>query len=144
MPVSKNFLDDASPSAIRWADSPESPPREELVELLKVDPDEAVIRSKISILENTRVYLIRKRSTESGIVYRCEPTGKNFILTIKMTTENAHNPRPPRPDPGVYVIDSFMTEEAELKILNDLDDELNGDYQRSMASSHVLFGPYTV
>ena len=90
--------------------------------MLETHLSEAIIKSSLKVDEKTKVTLIGKDYTGIGIVKACRKDGKNFIVTIGMSDERPGRVPAAKPDPGVLVIDEFITEEQEAKILNDLDD----------------------
>ena len=99
---------------LRWSDNPELPTQEEPVKMVEAHISESIVRSSLRVSERTQVHLIGKHYTGNGIVQSCQSDGNEFIL---MTT----SPSLPAPlDPGVFAINSFLTEEEELKILENL------------------------
>jgi len=116
---------------LRWSDTPNSPSREEIVEILETDPDEAVIRSALKVSERTEVLLIGKDYSEMGVVRSCRQQGNKFIVTIQMGPAAEPFQRGSQVDPGVLAIDDFLTEEQEAQILNDLDEELREQERRA-------------
>jgi hypothetical protein len=105
-----------------WSEAPNFPAREEFVQVLETHSQEAVIKSTLEVSEQTKVTLIGKDYTGIGIVKSCRGEGKNFIVTISMGNENAPGGPTVDRDPGVLAVDSFLTEEEEAKILQDLED----------------------
>jgi hypothetical protein len=116
--------DESGQLLLRWSDDPDLPSHEEFVYMLEAKTAELVLRSSFRVLEKTRVYLIGKDYSEAGIVRSCHKQGPNFILTIGISPEG---PVPPHIeiDPSVFIIDSFLTEEQEERILSELEDELH-------------------
>src|ERR1700761_3157395 len=110
MSASSCSLDGPDRLLLRWSEDAFSPSREEFVEMVETRSSEAVICSSRRVLEQTKVFLIGKDSTESGIVRSCRPSGGKFIVTIVI---NSQEPNPPDVDPGVLLLDTFMTEEQE-------------------------------
>jgi hypothetical protein len=105
-----------------WSEAPYSPAREEFVQVLENHSQEAVIKSSLEVSEQTKVTLIGKDYTGIGIVKSCREDGKNYILTISMSSDDTATPPLLDRDPGVLTVDSFLTEEQEAKILEDLED----------------------
>ena len=96
--------------------------------------DEAVICSALKLDEQTKVYLIGKRYTESGIVRSCQASGENFIVTIVINSQIPNPPAGPKYDPGALLLDSFITEEQAMQILDEIDKEIEGQQFRALAS----------
>lgn len=107
-----------------WSDSPNSPVQEEFVQIVESHLNEAVIRSAVEVSEETKVTLIGKDYTGIGIVKSCRKDGKSFILSVGLTEESAQRTLPRDRDPGALVVDDFVTEEQEAKILEDLQHSL--------------------
>lgn len=105
-----------------WSEAPHSPVREEFVQVLDSYGQDAVIKSTLKVSEQTKVTLIGKDYTGIGIVKSCRGEGTNFIVTISMAHDEAVDASALDRDPGVLSIDSFLTEDEETKILQDLDD----------------------
>ena len=108
---------------LRWSDSPELPIREEPVEVIEVSSSEPVIRSALMISEGTKVFLIGSGYSGNGIVRSCQREGNSFLLTIRINTEYMQPELPPLYDPGLFAVDSFLTEEEEAKILASLNND---------------------
>jgi hypothetical protein len=130
MSASRCSLDDSDRLLLRWSEDAFLPLREEFVQMLEARNSEAVICSARRLLEKTKVSLIGKNSIETGVVRSCRAFGEKFIVTILI---NGQGPTGPEIDPGVLLIDSFMTEEQELSILDELDDEVRRQQFRSLA-----------
>ena len=109
---------------LRWSDDPTLPTREERVEVIEIHSSESLIRSPFRIDEETQVYLIGKHYTGTGIIRSCNKKGSSFILTILMDTECFLSEFLDKPDPGVFAVDSFLTEEEEIKILESLNNDI--------------------
>ncbi len=127
-------LDESDQFLLRWSEDGFSRSREEPVQMLETRISEAVICSSLRVIEKTQVFLIGKNCTESGIVSCCRPSGGKFIVTIVM---NPQLPEPPDFDPGVLLLDDFMTEEQEQRILDELDNEIQRQQFRSFASARA-------
>lgn len=90
--------------------------------------------------EKTKVTLIGKDYTGIGIVKSCRRDGENFILSIGLTEEFIQAALPSDADPGALVVDDFVTEEQETKILEGLQDSLRGWMRLpTLLWSHLLF-----
>jgi len=113
-----------------WSEAPNSPSREEFVQVLETHLSEAVIKSTLKVNEKTKVTLIGKDYTGIGIVRSCRGDGKNFIVTIGIGEEGMRTGPVGKPDPSVLVIDEFITEEQESKILQDLADSVQRRFAR--------------
>ncbi len=124
MSASSNSSPDESDQVfLRWSDSPDLPSHEESVQMLEARASEYLIRTSFKVKEKTRVYLIGKFTQEAGIVQSCREAGKNYTLIIS-TSPDGPTPNHFDVDPGVFIVDSFLTEEQERQILSELDDEL--------------------
>lgn len=124
MSASSNSSPDESDQLfLRWSDDPGLPSHEESVQMLEAKASEYVLRTSFKVKEKTRVYLIGKFTSEAGVVRSCRKAGKNYTLTIGISPDG---PTPPHfdIDPGVFIVDSFLTEEQERQILSELEDEL--------------------
>lgn len=133
MSASGSSLDDSDELLLRWSEDEFSPSREQFVQILEARVSEAVICSALKVVEKTRVYLVGKNSTESGIVQSCQASGKKFIVTILFNSETSNPPI----DPGVLLVDTFMTEEQELQILAEVDEEIQKQQCQSLTASQV-------
>jgi hypothetical protein len=107
-----------------WSDAPNSPVREEFVQILQAQATETVIRCSLKVAEETKVTLIGKDYTGIGIVKSCRRDGETFILNIGLTEDSMLAELPLTADPGALVVDDFITEEQETKILEGLKDSL--------------------
>jgi hypothetical protein len=116
-----NALAGSGRAVLRWSESPNSPSREEPVDILQSRPSETLIRSALFINEKTRVYLIKKGYTRIGFVKSCWEDHGIFLLEIATATGSLSLVSGHPADPGVIVVDDFITEEQETQILNDLD-----------------------
>jgi hypothetical protein len=86
---------------------------------------EATVSASSRLPEDTPVYLVAKHYTESGVVRSCHEYGAKFIVTIRF---NAGEQKPRAisdRDPGVLAVDDFLTEEQELEILREIEEELH-------------------
>ena len=131
---SSSSPDDSDQLLLRWSDNPDLPSHEEWVQMLEAKGSEYVIRSSLRILEKTRVYLVGRDTSEAGIVRSCRRHGIDFILTIGISPEGPVVPRFGI-DPGVFIVDSFLTEEQELQILGELEEELRSGDQNTATMS---------
>ena len=132
---SSSSPDESDQLLLRWSDNTDLPSHEEWVQMLEAKGSEYVIRSPFKVLEKTRVYLVGRDTSEAGIVRSCRRRGIDFILTIGISPEGPVAPRFGI-DPGVFIVDSFLTEEQELQILGELEDELrSGDQNPATLST---------
>lgn len=136
MSASSCSLDESDKLLLRWFEDAFSPSREEPVQMLETRVSEAVICSSLKVLEKTEVFLIGKYSTESGVVRSCRPSGGKYIVTISI---HSQKPNPPDIDPGLLALDSWMTEEQEKAILDQIDKELGNQQFRSLAMARAYF-----
>lgn len=108
-------------AVLRWLEGPQAQPREELVEVIKDQVSQTIVRSSLRLNRETVVTLVGKDYTEQGVVQCCQSEDTWFLLTLV-------NKLPDReagflPDPGVFAVDGFLTEEQEAAILREIDDE---------------------
>ena len=108
---------------LRWSDPPSAPLAELPVEIVDEDNFEPIIRAPLKISEQTPVTLLTENFMVNGIVRSCRTDRNSFLLTI--ATEDLSAERLERAqfrDPGALVVDDFLTEEEEAKILEALQD----------------------
>lgn len=123
MPLNRTTSASQSNQALLcWSDPPDSPVQEEFVQILESHPTEALISSALKVSEEIKVTLIGKDYTGIGIVKSCRTDGENFILSIGLTEESFQGTLPSSADPGALIVDDFLTEEQETKILEGLQD----------------------
>lgn len=137
MSASSCSLDEPDKLLLRWSEDAFSPSREELVQMLETSMFEAVICSSLKVVEKTEVFLIGKYSTESGVVRSCRPAGGKYIVTILI---HSQKPNPPDIDPGMLAIDSWMSEEQEQAILDEIEKEIgNQQFRKLSAAARARF-----
>jgi len=122
---------------LRWSDMPGAPSHEQFVQMIESHSSEAVIRSASKVGEQTEVYLIGRFYTANGIVRSCQEDGSEFIVRIfmlKSVLSPESGPRPPR-EPGLISVDSWMTEEAENRILEEFEEGSTRNGLRSKIDS---------
>lgn len=139
--ASSVFQGDPERVLLRWSEAPNLPSREEFVQILWAHDEEALIRSASKLVENTQVYLITERRTEDGIVQSCREEGSSFVLRIAIAA-NVTNNYGFELDPGVFAIEDLLTEEQEVKILEDLEKEDTA--RRAVSPKTSWFTAYTV
>lgn len=115
--------DDQNRVLLSWSDPPDSPLREQVVQLIEADSSEAVIRSTLKVREKTRVRLIGEKYTGNGIVRSCKKVQSGFMLTIWIADTGNISSVSER-DPGVIAVENFLTEEQEAEILGEVEHEL--------------------
>lgn len=103
-----------------WSEAPNSLSREEFVQVLETHLSEAVIKATRKVDEKTKVTLIGKDYTGIGIVKSCRGEGKNFIMTIQIDEPGPRTGAAAKADPGVLIVNDFVTAEQEAKILEEL------------------------
>lgn len=136
--TSSVFQGDPERVLLRWSEAPNLPSREEPVQIIWAHEEEALIRSASKLVENTQVYLITQLRTEDGIVRSCRKEGSSFILRIAIAANITNGFEF---DPGVFVIDDFLTEEQEAQILEDLENE--DTPRRAISPKTDWFNAYT-
>jgi hypothetical protein len=137
--------DDPSPVLLRWSDVPGGNPREESVQVVDAHLSEAVVSSPIEFVSETPVNLVGFGHIEKGVVRFCRAEGAKFILTISLHPNHPHPLVLSERDPGVFAVENFITEEQELLILQELEEELSraqkpsasGALPSRSASSHA-------
>jgi hypothetical protein len=108
---------------LRWSEAPGLPMREQSVEIIEFRGRTVLICAPFPLLESTFVHLIERDHFNTGIVRSCHEQGSSFLLSIQIQSE-AVRPRSPDIDPGVFVVNDFVTEEEELRILKEIEDEM--------------------
>ncbi len=119
---------------LRWSDTPTAPAVELRVEIVHESNSEPIIRAPLKIGEETPVTLLAKDYMVNGIVRSCSPDKNSYLITV--STQDALEQRFEQtycPDPGSLVVDDFLTEEEEAKILESLEDS-----SRSLARHSIL------
>ena len=107
---------------LRWSEAANSTLREEFVELIHSHPAEALIRCSPKLKKDTQVYLVADRCKMSGVVASCRKEGNSFIVAI-VINENLTPPHGSEQDPGILMVDDFLTEEEEAKILKEIEED---------------------
>jgi hypothetical protein len=112
---------------LRWSEAANSTSREEFAELIQTHPTEALIRCSPRLRKDTQVYLIVPgRYKMSGVVASCRKEGNSFIVRI-VINENLNPQHRSELDPGILIVDDFLTEEEEAKILKALEEDTAED-----------------
>jgi hypothetical protein len=122
---SSTYPDGSSQVLLRWSDPPDSPSREQFVQMIEAHVSEAVIRSEFEICEDSQVSLIGNSYNERGVVRSCRAEDGDFILTIGIQQVPCMPEGGSFLDPGVFAIEDFITEEQTLRILNELEDQMD-------------------
>ena len=119
--------DDPAPLLLRWFERP-GPEfcRELRVEIIEARSSQATVSSSIQMVENTEVSLVARHGVESGTVESCRPDGAKFLVTIRFRPPGRLAFRSGDRDPGVLASDDFLTEEQELAILREVEEEIIG------------------
>jgi hypothetical protein len=105
---------------LRWSDDSSSPSREEFVDVLSRQLSKIFVRSACQLAEDTPVFLAGRKYSANGRAGSCQKEASSFILGILIDNES-HIQLESDWDPGVLVIDDFLTEEQEDEILANLD-----------------------
>jgi hypothetical protein len=119
--------DEPPPALLRWVEFDLVNSREEPVEILASHFFEATVSSSVQLVSNTQVDLIAAHYTEKGTVRSCLADGAKFIVTIRLFPEQRNPPLGSQRDPGVFAVNDFLTEEQELRIVQEIDDEIAAD-----------------
>ena len=108
-------------AVLRWSEGPQAQPREELVEVIKDQVSQTIVRSSLRLNRETVVTLVGKNYTEEGVVQCCQSEDTWFLLTLvgKLPNRDAGF----LPDPGVFAVDGFLTEDQEAAILREVDEQ---------------------
>ena len=122
---SSRFSDRPTRVVLRWFDHPGLPYLEESVEVLETRFAETVVCASREIPTETAVLLDGLHYKESGVVRFCRADGDRFVVTISIGVDSRFDSMNAEMDPGVIAVENFLTEEQELKILKDLEDELS-------------------
>jgi hypothetical protein len=118
---------DSNKIILRWADSPAAPALELPVEIVDEENSDPVVRVPFEIGKETRVTLLGTGYMVNGIVRFCRAEKNAYLITI--STQDISEDRQERPhfrDPGTLVVDDFLTEEEEAKILESLQRSTRG------------------
>ena len=108
---------------LRWSEAANSTSREQFVELIQTHPTDALIRCSAKLRKDTQVYLIvADRYKMSGVVASCRREGNSFIVRI-VINENLTPQHRSELDPGILVVDDFLTDEEEAKILKEVEED---------------------
>lgn len=120
---------------LRWVDSPSAPAYEFPVEIVDENDSGPILRAPLNIEEQTPVTLVAEDYTVNGIVRSCLADRNSYLITV--ATQDVSDQLAGTAyfrDPGVFVLDDFLTEEEEAKILESL-----GDSSRSLDGDSGLF-----
>ena len=112
------------PVLLRWYEG-NNLPKQEFVLLIENDESQVVLSSPSELGESTDVHLIGKNYSLNGIVRSCRAEGGRFFVKVCISSEASplFSPGSDR-DPGVLIVDDFLTEEQESQILNEIAQEL--------------------
>ncbi len=124
---------------LRWADSPSASAFELPVEMVDENGFDPIIRASLNIGEETPVTLVAEEYMINGIVRSCRADRNSYLITVAIQdVSDKRSGTAYFRDPGALVLDDFLTEEEEAKILESLEDS-----SRSLARSlrHLLLLP---
>ena len=114
-------ISDLSPLILRWTEPPGSESRELPVEMVQNRNSGSIVRISLRINEATPVSLLGRHYMVNGIVRSCRAENDSFLLTIESDQNNVYDSYSMSGrDPGSLVVDDFLTEEEEAKILESL------------------------
>jgi len=122
MSVSTSILLNSSQVLLRWSDGPNSPCREEVVDLVEAEPRKILTRGALEVTENTQVHLIGNYYIADGVIRSCQKDGTWFLATIAID-ENSSVQSCSARDPGIFAVEDFLTEQQEAEILMSLGDD---------------------
>lgn len=105
---------------LRWSETCDSAFHEHLVEVISSQQAETVIRSPISLQEQTPVILLEIKA--NGIVRSCHKEGSGFIVTISAKDEINRFSSGSQRDPGLVSVDDFLSEAQEAELLKHWND----------------------
>jgi hypothetical protein len=116
---------DSGQLLLRWSDGSNFVSREEFVDVLSRQLSRITVRSGTAIAQDTPVFLAGEQYIANGIARSCRKDSNSFILGILIDTESNIYSASAR-DPGVFVVEDFITEEQEAAILENLDGDPSG------------------
>lgn len=114
--------DDADHVVLRWSDAASAVWREQFAQIVDAGSLEAVLMSTWEIPTDTKVRLIGREYSGEGTVRSCKREGALYRLCIS-TGAGQQGAESSEFDPGLFAVESFLTEEQEAKILKDLEDD---------------------
>lgn len=125
---------------LRWSEIPSAPVFELPVEIVNEDDFEILIRVPLQIGENTPVTLLAKNSMVNGIVRYCRSDRNSYVITVSTNdaSQEAFQVAYSR-DPGALVVDDFLSEEEEAKILEGLQDSSEGGEESALFTASPRF-----
>jgi hypothetical protein len=113
-----NFLEDPQQVLLSWSESLDSPKKQEIGQIISTRGADAVIRIAVPIVVGTTVLVTGKYYTGNGIVQSYRKELEEFILTLSKSDDISF--KGSDRDPGLVVLDSFLSEEQEAQILKEL------------------------
>ena len=125
---------------LRWGDRSGLSSHEQIVEMVQARRSETTIRSFLNVDAETEVHLIGKNYVSRGVVQSCFSEGPTFIVTILMKLDYPQSdPSTAQRDPGLSVLESFLTQEAEDRILGEFgNDASRGRLSRFLELTAML------
>lgn len=126
-------MQDPTEALLRWFTASDAQPREVAVTLIGTNEAETILHCTTLIPEQTKVYLIGKNYTVTGIVNSCAQEESGFRIVIKLGKGDYLGYVGTPFDPGVLQVEEWLSEEAEDKILKDLEQGLSS--RGSLSSS---------
>ncbi len=109
---------------LRWCEQSGFPSQEQIVEVTQALPSQAIILSLSNIKVGTEVHLAGRNYEATGIVRSCVAQGSSFIITVLITHDRSRVGSDLLLfDPGLFVVDSFLSDEAETRILDEFENE---------------------
>ena len=117
-----NFGGNGRPCLVRWSDHPGQTDQEESGLIIGEGLHSVTVRIVKPLCEATRVSVRADSSPENGIVKSCLPEGSQYLVLIELDYEEMLRVGPEHIDPGVFAMESFLSEEQEQKILDSLGD----------------------
>jgi hypothetical protein len=116
-----SFSGDSGQLLLRWSDGSNFVSHEEFVDVLSRQLSRITVRSGSAIAQDTPVFLAGGQYIANGIARSCRKDSSNsFILGILIDTESNIHSGSAR-DPGIFVLEDFITEEQEAAILENFD-----------------------
>ncbi|HEY3937404.1 MAG TPA: hypothetical protein VGL97_08235 [Bryobacteraceae bacterium] len=116
-----NFLEKPKQVLLSWSESLDSPKKQEIGQIISIRGADAVIRIAVPIVVGTTVLVTGKYYTGNGIVQSYRKEFETFILTLSKSDDIPF--KGSKRDPGMVVVDNFLTEDEEAQILKDLKNE---------------------
>ena len=121
---------------LRWLDPDSFCSHEQAVQVLQADEYQVVISAPVSLNRSTRVSLKVGNDSEPGTVISCCPDQELFVLVIQMLPSVHFPDHVAERDPGLLVVDDFLSEEQERLLLEEIEQEWGNPGSNTRATSN--------